>query len=238
MENKLVSGGVPLLSFAHFYFPWKKKKMERRCGWRARETRNQGYRRGLLIWLLSFGNAFRIKLDMTFSRLPVEKYFLISEGALGKWNSLATRLAGPGCGGKTGSHTVQCTMLHRICRIMDEGLWAAFLLAMLHLLFSDFDSFKFRRKRCYENGCYLMGFALLPNFPWQPLPMWWSAWLPPWPTGHPTAGLTCLHGFLSLSCLCGSSMSLLTSISLHMLSSSWKAHSHSLAVKSLSILKL
>lgn len=26
MENKLVSGGVPLLSFAHFYFPWKKKK--------------------------------------------------------------------------------------------------------------------------------------------------------------------------------------------------------------------
>ena len=39
------------------------------------------------------GNVFKIKLDMTFSRLPVEKYFLIPEGALGKWNSLATRLA-------------------------------------------------------------------------------------------------------------------------------------------------
>lgn len=46
------------------------------------------------------GNVFKIKLDMTFSRLPMEKYFLIPEGALGKWNSLATWLAWPGYGGE------------------------------------------------------------------------------------------------------------------------------------------
>lgn len=52
------------------------------------------------------GNVFRIKLDMTFSRLPMEKCFLIPEGALGKWNSLATRLAWPGYGGKIMSHAI------------------------------------------------------------------------------------------------------------------------------------
>lgn len=58
-------------------------------------------------------NVFRIKLDMTFSRLPEEKYFLIPEGALGKWNSWATRLARPGFDGKGRSHVVQCdTLIH------------------------------------------------------------------------------------------------------------------------------
>lgn len=39
---------------------------------------------------------------MTFSRLSVEKYFLIPEGALGKQNSLATGLAPPRFGGRLG----------------------------------------------------------------------------------------------------------------------------------------
>lgn len=49
---------------------------------------------------------------MTFSKLPVEKYFLIPEGALGKRNSLATRLAQPGYGGKIRFHRVQCNIPH------------------------------------------------------------------------------------------------------------------------------
>lgn len=47
-------------------------------------------------------NVFGIKLDMTFSRLPEEKYFLIPEGPLGKWNSWATRLARQGLVGSVG----------------------------------------------------------------------------------------------------------------------------------------
>ena len=59
---------------------------------------------------------------MTFSRLPVEKYFLIPEGALGKWNNLATRLARPGYGGKIRFRRIQCNTLHRICRVMGDGI--------------------------------------------------------------------------------------------------------------------
>lgn len=48
------------------------------------------------------GNVFRIKLDMTFSRLPVEKYFLIPEGALGKETARPPGLCGQGSAGRLG----------------------------------------------------------------------------------------------------------------------------------------
>lgn len=112
MENRLVSGGAPLLTACSLYFPHKKRwSGDVGEGLGKQEIRDIGE-------VYSFGffscrNVFRIKLDMTFSRLPEEKYFLIPEGALGKWNSWATRLAWPGFDGKGRSHVVQCdTLIH------------------------------------------------------------------------------------------------------------------------------
>lgn len=88
---------------------------------------------------------------MTFSRLPVEKYFLIPEGALGKWNSLATRLAWPGYGGKIRFHGVHCNTLHRIFRVTGDGILGPsasqpFLNCFCFIL----EGFKFRRERWHK----------------------------------------------------------------------------------------
>ena len=94
------------------------------------------------------GNVFKIKLDMTFCRLPVEKYFLIPEGALGKWNSLATRLASPGYGGKIKFHGVHCNTLHRIFREMGDGiLGPSASQSLLNCFCFILEGFKFRRER-------------------------------------------------------------------------------------------
>lgn len=132
MENKLVSGGVPpfppLSTFTSLTKKEKGKEKKTQQRWSGDVGEGLGKQEimdiGEVYSFDSFfcGNVFRIKLDMTFSRLPMEKYFLIPEGALGKWNSLATRLACPGYGGKIRSHAVQCNnRLHSICSVVDEG---------------------------------------------------------------------------------------------------------------------
>lgn len=126
MENKLVSGEVPLhtplfasTSLAKNNKNKKETKKEKDGdvgeGLGKQEIRDMGE-----VYSLDFffcGNVFRIKLDVTFSRLPVEKYFLIPEGVLGKWNGLATRLWW-----KVRSPAGQCNTLHRICRVVGEGV--------------------------------------------------------------------------------------------------------------------
>lgn len=102
------------------------KKKKKRWNGDVGEGPGENKKSGMLGEVSSFDffflwNVFKIKLDMTFSRLPVEKYFLIPEGALGEWNSLATRLAWqPGLpgqvGGKIKFHGVHCNTLHRIFR--------------------------------------------------------------------------------------------------------------------------
>lgn len=72
---------------------------------------------------------------MTFSRLSVEKYFLIPEGALGKRNKQPGDQARPAeVWWEAGSHARPCKALRRVCGVMDQGVLGHFLLS--HPLFA------------------------------------------------------------------------------------------------------
>lgn len=84
------------------------------------------------------GNVFKIKLDMTFSRLPVEKYFLIPEGALGNGTAWQPGLPGQGMVGRLSSMgyiVIHCTGSSGKWVM---GFWGHLLLSRSSIVFVSF----------------------------------------------------------------------------------------------------